>query len=55
MHLYADDMMRSFSFARDSSVDMIKNKILALLQHLEHWMSCNFLKLNESKTKVIEI
>ena len=34
---------------------MIKNKIRALLQDLKHWMTCNFLKLNESKTKVIEI
>ena len=34
---------------------MIKNKIRAFLQDLKHWMTCNFLKLNESKTKVIEI
>ena len=34
---------------------MIKNKIRAFLQDLQHWMTCNFLKLNESKTKVIEI
>ena len=25
------------------------------MQDLKHWMTCNFLKLNESKTKVIEI
>ena len=25
------------------------------MQELKHWMICNFLKLNESKTKVIEI
>ena len=34
---------------------MIKNKIRAFLQDLKHWMTCNFLKLNESKTKVIQI
>ena len=25
------------------------------MQDLKYWMTCNFLKLNESKTKVIEI
>ena len=25
------------------------------MQDLKHWMTCNFLKLNESKTKVVEI
>ena len=44
-----------FSFDRDSSVNMIKNKIRAFLRGLKHWMTCNFLKLNESKTKVIKI
>ena len=34
---------------------MIKNKIGAYLPDLKHWMTCNFLKLSESKTKVIEI
>ena len=34
---------------------MIKNKIRAFLQDLKHWITCNFLKLNESKTKVIDI
>ena len=34
---------------------MIKNKIRAFLQDLKRWMTCNFLKLNDSKTKVIEI
>ena len=43
------------SFDKDFSADMIKNKIRAFLQDLKHWMTCNFLKLNESKTKVIEI
>ena len=48
--------MQCYSFFdKDCSVDMIKNKIRAFLQDLKHWMTCNFLKLNESKTKVIEI
>ena len=34
---------------------MIKNKIRAFLRDLKHWMTCNFLKLSESKTNVIEI
>ena len=34
---------------------MIKNKIRAFLQDSKHWMTCNFLKLNKSKTNVIEI
>ena len=56
VHSYADDMQCYFSFDRDSSVDMINNKIRAFLQDaVKHWMTCNFLKLNESKTKVIEI
>ena len=55
MHSYADDMQYYLSFDKDFSVDMIKNKIPAFLQDLKHWMTCNFLKLNESKTKVIEI
>ena len=48
-------MQRYFSFDKDFSVDMIKNKIRAFSADLKHWMTCNFLKLNESKTKVIEI
>ena len=34
---------------------MIKNQIRAFLLDLKQWMTYNFLKLNESKTKVIEI
>ena len=52
---YADDMQCYLSFDKNFSVDMIKNKIGAFLQDLKHWMTSNFLKLNESKTKVIEI
>ena len=55
MHSYANDMQCYFSFDRDSSLHMIKNKIREFLQDLKHWMTCNFLKLNESKTKAIEI
>ena len=55
VHSYADDMQCYLSFDKDFSVDMIKNKIRAFLQDLKHWMTSNFLKLNESKTKVIEI
>ena len=55
VHSYADDMQCYFSVDRDFSVDIIKNKIRVFLQDLKHWMTCNFLKLNESKTKVIEI
>ena len=55
VHSYADDMQCFFSFGKDFSVDIIKNKIRSFLQDLKHWMTCNFLKLNESKTKVIEI
>ena len=55
MHSYADDMQSYFSFDKDFSVDMIKNKLRAFLQDLKHWMTYNFLKLNKSKTKVIEI
>ena len=53
--IYADDMHCYFSFDRNSSVDMINNKIRAFLRNLKHRMTCNFLKLNESKTKVVEI
>ena len=55
MHSYADDTQCYFSFDNDSFVDMIKNKIRAFLQDLKHFMTCSFLKLNESKTKVIKI
>ena len=55
VHSYADDMQCYLSFDKDFSVDMIKYKIGAFLQDLKHWMTSNFLKLNESKTKVIEI
>ena len=55
VHSYADDMQCYLSFDKDFSVDMIKHKIGAFLQDLKHWMTSNFLKLNESKTKVIEI
>ena len=54
-YAYADDMKCYFSFDRDSSANMIKNKIRTFWQHLKHWMTCGFLKLNESKTEVIEI
>ena len=53
-HSYADDM-QCYSCDRISSVDMIKNKIQAFLQDLKHWMTCNFLKLHKSSTKVVEI
>ena len=43
------------SFDKHFSDDMIKNEIRAFLQDLKHWMTCNFLKLNESKTQLIEI
>ena len=55
VHSYADDMPCYLSFDKDVSVNMIKNKIRAFLQDLKHWMTCKFLKLNESKTKVIKI
>ena len=55
MHSYADEMQCYLFFDKDFSVDMIENKIRAFLQDLKHLMTCNFLKLNESKTKVIEI
>ena len=55
VHSYADDIQCYFSFDKDCSVDVVKNKIRAFLQDLKHWMTCNSLKLNESKTKVIEI
>ena len=47
--------MLFFFFGKDFSVDMIKNKIRAFLQDLKLWMTSDFLKLNESKSKVIEI
>ena len=55
VHSYADDMQCYLSFDKDFSVDMIKSKIRAFLQDLKHCLTCNFLKLHESKTKVIEI
>ena len=55
VHSYADDMQCYPSFDKDFCVDMIKNKIRAFLQDSKHWMICNFLKLNESKNKVIKI
>ena len=55
VHSHADDIQCYLSFDKDFSVDMIKHKIGAFLQDLKHWMTSNFLKLNESKTKVIEI
>ena len=55
VHSYADDMQCYLSFDKDFSVDMIENKIRAFSQDLKHWVTCNFLKLNENKTKVIEI
>ena len=49
------EMVSIFFLFFYTSVDMINNKIWAFLQDLKHWMTCNFLKLNESKNKVIEI
>ena len=55
VYSYADDIQCYFSFNRDTSVDIIKNKIRAFFQDLRHWMTFIFLKLNESKTKIIKI
>ena len=54
VHSYANLIQCYFSFGRAYSVSMIKHKIRGFLQDLTHWMTGNFLKLNESKTKVIE-
>ena len=55
VYMLIDDKQCCFSFDKNSSVNMVNNKIRAFLQNLKHWMTCNFLKLNESKTKDIEI
>ena len=55
VHSCADDVQCCLSFDKDFSVDMIGHKIGAFLQDLKHWMTSDFLELNEGKTKVIEI
>lgn len=55
VHSYADDMQCYFSFDRGVSLDVVLSKIRAFLHDFKFWMTCNFLKLNENKTDVIEI
>ena len=54
VHLYADDTQIYFAFdvhSDNPDLDAIK----MCFQEIKHWMSTNFLKLNEEKTELLDI
>ena len=54
IHLYADDMQIYISFQHTEALDSISS-IEHCLRHIKLWMSKHFLKINESKTKLMLI
>ena len=54
IHIYADDMQLYISFQHCNTLETISN-IEHCLRHIKVWMSNNFLKINESKTKFMII
>ena len=52
IHMYADDMQLYISFQRIGVLENMGH-IEHCLRHIKHWMSKNFLKINESKTKLL--
>ena len=54
IHIYADDTQLYISFKRTYIYDAISD-IEHCLRHIKKWMSANFLKLNEDKTKCLLI
>ena len=54
LHMFADDMQLYISFQRSHISSSISN-IEHCLRHIKLWMSSNFLKINEDKTKFLVI
>ena len=54
VHLYADDTQIYFSFDINC-INPDLSKIQACFSEIKKWMAANFLKLNEEKTKVLEL
>ena len=50
---YADDNSGLYVFAHHSQYDILMNEVPDCLSRLKSWMGLHFLKLNESKTKII--
>ena len=56
IHLYADDSQVYFSFnprSSDNEGQLLKLKLCFM--EIKQWMSMNFLKMNDSKTEIIEL
>ena len=53
IQLYADDSQIYVEIRDGSNVTAVKCNIEACLEEIKIWMSTNFMKLNESKTKLI--
>ena len=52
MHMYADDTQLYVSF-NPLNWDSAKVTMEACVKDIRHWLSCNHLKLNESKTEIM--
>ena len=52
IHVFADDMQLYIYFDRTTIYENVSN-IEHCLRHIKWWMSCNFLKINESKTQLL--
>ena len=54
IQLYADDIQCYFDFDSDNNslIEIVQNKIKNFIVDLKLWMNTNYLKLDESKTKV---
>ena len=55
IHLYADDTQIYFEFDPKMSNSSIMNDLEQCFIDIKDWMSLNYLKMNDSKTKIMEI
>ena len=54
IHLYADDTQIYFQFDPKNSLDYI-TRLNHCFSEIQSWMRTNYLKMNDSKTEVIEL
>ena len=55
VHLYADDSQIYFSFDPKNTNEQHLSKLEECFKEIKLWMTINFLKLNDSKTEIVEI
>ena len=54
IHIYADDAQIYIAFEKFDIMSTVSD-IESCLREIKYWMSCNFLKINEDKTKLLVI